>query len=102
MDNAELYPRTGSIFAIDLDTKVMKVIMRNNLACPSDILYDHVNDCLYVAETLENRILRINHMPYGVLNTSVYCHFNGRFGPNALALDDSGYLFVARYEYPTV
>jgi sugar lactone lactonase YvrE len=102
MDNAELYPRIGSLFAIDLDTKVMKAIMKNNMAFPADVIYDNINDCLYVAETLENRVLRISNMPYGVLNASVYCQFNGRLGPNALALDDTGYLFVARYEYPTV
>ncbi len=41
-------------------------------------------------------------MPYGVLNPNIYCQFNGRLGPNTLALDHMGYLFVARYEYPTV
>jgi hypothetical protein len=102
MDTAELYPRTGSLFSIDLDTKVMKPIMKNNIAFPADVVYDSCNNCLYVAETFENRILRINNMPYGVHNPSVYCQFNGRLGPNALALDDTGYLFVARYEYPTV
>ncbi len=46
MDSAKLYPKKWSLFSIDLDSKIMKVIMRKNLSYPADVIYHNVNDCL--------------------------------------------------------
>lgn len=80
----------------------MRPILHNCLSFPSDVLYDQVKGNVYVAETFANRVIRLTQNPYGVYNASIFYQFNGRLGPTALALDEIGNLYVARYEYPIV
>ena len=102
LETSGLFPKTGSIYAVDIESKVMRSIMHKTLSYPADILYDDNTDSLFVAETYENRVLRLTQKPYGVYTPSVFFQFNGRLGPNSLAMDDEGYLFVARYEHQIV
>ena len=55
--------------------------------------------CSYVAELLANRILRFAARPAGVYHQSVFHQFAGRMGPSALAIDEDGNLYVARYDF---
>jgi sugar lactone lactonase YvrE len=52
----------------------------------------------YVAETMQNRVLRFYQQPLGVYHGSVFYQFSGGVGPNALTLDDAGNLYVALYD----
>jgi sugar lactone lactonase YvrE len=97
--NVSVYPSNCSLFMIDLDTKILRPILYNSLSYPSDVIYEPKNGYIYVAETLANRIIRITQNPGGVYNSSVFYQFNGRVGPTAMAIDDSGNLYVARYEF---
>lgn len=97
-ENASLAPFDCSIYAIDLETRVLRRVL-TNLSFINDICYDSTRECLYVAETFMNRVLRLKMNNDGVFHTSVFYQFSGRIGPSALTLDENGNLFVARYEF---
>ena len=69
------------------------------MAYPADIIYEPIIGTGYVAETFANRILRITENPQRIFHTSVFYVFNGRVGPTAIAIDDQGNIYAARYEY---
>ena len=92
----------GSVFLYDFENDLLRPLLLNCLAGPVDICYDDTNDILYVAELYKNRVLRLVQNPIGVFHCSVFHQFSGRFGPNALAIDRIGNLYVSRYEFPTI
>lgn len=94
----QLYPSYGSVFSIDLDSKIIKPILYECLSFPADIVYDYINKCIYVAEMLANRVIRIKTDSSGVYHSTVFYQFSGRIGPRALTIDELGNLYVARYE----
>ena len=89
----------GSIFAIDLGVSMLKPIVYGKLAHPCGVALSPSENCLYVAETLNNRVLRVVIHSSGVYHTSVFHQFSGRLGPSALAVHPSGQLYVARYDF---
>jgi sugar lactone lactonase YvrE len=97
--NAAVYPTTGSLYMIDLDSKIMRPLLHSCLSHPSDVIYEPINGYVYAADTLANRIIRLTQNPSGVYHSSVFFQFSGRVGPTALAVDESGNLYVARYEF---
>lgn len=90
---------SGSIFAIDLGVSMLKPIIYGKLAHPCGLALSPNENVLYVAETLMNRVLRIVIHSSGVYHTSVFHQFSGRLGPTALAVSQSGQLYVARYDF---
>jgi DNA-binding beta-propeller fold protein YncE len=91
---------SGSIFAIDLSVSMLKPVIYNKLAHPSGLALNLSENCVYVAETLMNRVLRIVIHSSGVYHTSVFHQFSGRLGPTALAVSPAtGQLYVARYDF---
>lgn len=89
----------GSIFAIDLGVSMLKPIVYGKLAHPCGLALSPTENVLYVAETLNNRVLRVTIHSSGVYHTSVFHQFSGRLGPTALACSPSGQLYVARYDF---
>ena len=59
LKEANLSNPNGSIFAADLDVMVLKPLVLNCLAYPSGIALSSDANCIFVAETLKNRILRL-------------------------------------------
>jgi sugar lactone lactonase YvrE len=57
---------------------------------------------LYTAETYKNRILKTVIHSEGVYYTSVFYQFSGRFGPTAIAVDQNGLIYVARFDFTDV
>jgi sugar lactone lactonase YvrE len=100
-ETASMSPFDCALYSIDLETRVLKQIL-GNLSFVSDVCYDSVNCCLYLAETFMNRVLRLKQNDDGIYITSVFYQFNGRIGPSTLAVDENGYLYVARYEYSPI
>jgi sugar lactone lactonase YvrE len=96
---SSLFPKNGSVFAIDLDSKIMRPILYKCLSFPSDLLYHSESKCIYVAETFANRILRLKQNEDGVYYSSVFHQFNGRLGPSALTMDEYGNLYVGIYDF---
>jgi sugar lactone lactonase YvrE len=62
----------GSIFAIDLSVSMLKPVIFSKLAHPCGLALNPQENCLFVAETLKNRILRIVIHSSGVYHTSVF------------------------------
>ena len=62
----------GSIFAIDLGVSMLKPIVYSKLAHPCGLALSPQENVLYVAETLQNRILRIVIHSSGVYHTSTF------------------------------
>ena len=89
----------GSVYHIDLNNNIVNPILLNCLAHPSDIVYDEHSGVIYIAETFENRIIRVTQNPSGIFHSSVFHTFNGRIGPTALAIDELGNIYVSRYEF---
>ena len=92
----------GSIFAIDLGVSMLKPILYGKLAHPCGLALSPDENVLYVAETLNNRVLRVVLHSSGVYYTSVFHQFTGRLGPTALAVAPDGKLYVARYDFTDV
>lgn len=55
-----------------------------------------------MAELLANRIVRFVQRPANVYHMSVFYQFSGRMGPSAIAIDEDGNLYVARYDFSGV
>lgn len=54
--------------------------------------------CRYVAEMMNNRLLRYFERPEGVYHGSVFYQFAGGVGPSSVAVDKEGNVFVAHYD----
>lgn len=52
----------------------------------------------YVAEMMENRILRFFQQPAGVFHGSVFYQMSGSVGPSSIALDSTGSLYIGQYD----
>ena len=90
---------TGSIFAIDLGVSMLKPVIVGKLASPGGIAITADEKAIYVAETSMNRILRVVNHASGVYHTSVFHQFSGRFGPTAIAVNEQGQIYVARFDF---
>ena len=87
----------GSVFRYDLENQSIEAVAFGSLSHPSGIAMTPDCKIIYVAETFRNRILRISIRERP--SVSVFKHFQGRLGPTALAVSDSGNLYVARYDF---
>lgn len=99
MGETSIENATGSVFAIDLGVSMLKPIIYGKLAQPCGIALSPNENILYVAETSNNRILRIVIHSSGVYRSSVFHQFSGRFGPTAIAVDSTGLIYVARFDF---
>mmetsp|Transcript_29257 Transcript_29257/g.30369 ORF Transcript_29257/g.30369 Transcript_29257/m.30369 type:complete len:318 (-) Transcript_29257:26-979(-) len=95
----QCYPANGSLFSLDLDTKIITPILYECLSHPNDVAYDYSAKCIYVCETFANRITRVKTSSSGIKYSSVFYQFSGRLGPTSLAIDESGNIYVSRFEY---
>ena len=89
----------GSVYRLDIETKELNPILYNCLAFPSDIYFDNLLQVGYIAETFNNRILRMVENPQGEYHISVFYVFNGRVGPTSITCDDDGNIYVSRFDY---
>ncbi|KAF4708975.1 hypothetical protein FOZ63_004358 [Perkinsus olseni] len=98
----------GSVFAIDPTTGMLLPLAVRSLACPTGLAVTQRQGCpnstaaavLYVAETMNNRVLRFVESPAGsgCYHASVFHQLSGRLGPVALAVSAAGHLFIAHNE----
>lgn len=89
----------GSVFAISPSTQLLIPLCLNTLAHPCGLALSPDERQLYVAETAMNRILRFTQHPPQVFHCSVFHQLSGRFGPTALAVSDTGDLYVAHFDF---
>lgn len=90
---------TGSVFATDLDTMTLKPLAYQCLAFPSGIGVSSDGKIVYVAETLNNRILRFAQSQGGQQHASVFRRLGARLGPTCLAVSPNNFLYVVRYDF---
>jgi sugar lactone lactonase YvrE len=89
----------GSVFAINPSTHLLIPLCLHTLAHPSGLALSPDEKNIYVAETAMNRVLRFSQHPPGVFHCSVFHQLSGRFGPTALAVRETGEIFVAHYDF---
>jgi sugar lactone lactonase YvrE len=91
----------GSVFCINPTTQILTPLCLNKLASPCGVALSPDEKTLYVAETAMNRILRFTQHPQGsrVFHGSVFHQLSGRFGPTALAVSQSGEIFVGHFDF---
>ena len=89
----------GSVFAADLDLMILKPLAYRSMAHPSGIAISNDGKVIFVAETLQNRIIRFAQSPSGVHHASVFAEFTARLGPTCLAMSPNNFLYVARFDF---
>ena len=98
-ESTSLNKPEGSVFNIDIKTGTVMPILLNCLAYPSDIYFDNILGIGYIAETFNNRIIKITENPQGVYHCSVFYVFSGRVGPTSITCDKDANIYVSRFEY---
>lgn len=92
----------GSLFLISPDAfgnqPLLRPISLETLAFPAGLALSPNEKFIYVAEMLQNRVLRYFESPDGVYKASVFFQFSGGVGPVALDVDSSGNLYVAHFD----
>merc|ERR1712070_1345219 len=78
---------------------MLKPVIFGKLAHPCGVALSPAENALFVCETLKNRILRVVIHSSGVFHTSVFHQFSGRLGPTSIAINESGHLYVARFDF---
>eukprot|EP00741_Cyanophora_paradoxa_P010527 tig00000158_g10179.t1 len=90
----------GSVFVVVAEGQILQPICYESLAHPSGIALSRNQQTLFVAETLQNRVLRLAQRPAGVFHASVFHQFSGGLGPTAVAVDPvRGDVCVARCDF---
>lgn len=95
-----LHNKIGSLFMVSNGggAQMLRPVSLENLASPSGVALSPDGKFVYVAETMNNRILRFFQKPDGVYHASVFYQLQGRVGPTALVCDSQGCLYVGHYD----
>src|SRR5690554_1817911 len=90
----------GSLFRIAHTPSVQLLlpITYETLAYPWGVATSPDGKFIFVAETMQNRVIRYFQQPSGVYHGSVFLQLSGRIGPSVLACDQQGSLYVAHYD----
>ena len=104
MGETSLVSPKGSVFCVEVADQLLKPLALECLAHPSGVAVSPDGKIVYVAETMNNRILRFVKQKHGVFLSSVFHQFSGGFGPTALSYVNDpqakmSYLLVARFDF---
>ena len=91
---------TGSLYMISNGggTQMLRPVSLENLANPCGVAVSPDGKFVYVAEMMNNRILRFFQKPDGVYHCSVFYQLQGRVGPSSIAVDKQGCLYIGHYD----
>lgn len=95
----QCYPANGSLYCLELDTKIVTPILNKCLSHPNDVQYDANSNSIFICETFANRIIRVKTSKSGIKYSSIFYQFSGRLGPSAITIDEQGLIYVARFEF---
>ena len=97
-----LHCAKGSLFMITSGagggSQMLKPISLENLAYPSGVALSPCGKYVYVAEMMNNRVLRFFQKPEGVFHGSVFYQCAGRVGPSAVVCDRQGSIYIGQYD----
>lgn len=91
----------GSIFLISADGQLLQPLVLEALAHPCALALGLDERVVFVAEKMQNRLLRLVQRPTGVYHCSVFYQFSGYMGPSGIARDAQGNLYVTRFDLAT-
>ena len=77
----------GSIFLISADGQLLQPLVLESLAHPCALALGLDERVIFVAEQMQNRVLRLVQRPTGVYHCSVFYQFSGYLGPSGIARD---------------
>lgn len=91
---------TGSLFMITNTTtgQILRPLALETLAYPAGLALSPNGKLIYVAEQMTNRILRFTQKPEGAYHASVFYQISGGIGPNSIACDKKGNLYVGIFD----
>jgi len=89
----------GSIFLISADGQLLQPLLLEALAHPCALALGLDERVIFVAEKMQNRLLRLVQRPAGVYHCSVFHQLSGGLGPSGIARDPQGNLYVTRYDF---
>lgn len=95
-----LHDPTGRLFRVKANGKVECLL--NNIPSPNGLVMNIEEDTLYLAVTRANAIWRVPLTDDGAAKVGVYIQLSGGVGPDGLALDEKGGLWVAHAGLGTV
>lgn len=86
----------GNIYRLSAQGELK--LFASKLAFPNGIVISRDGKDLWVAITRKNRILRYGIDEHGnILRSSIFCQLSGGWGPDGMALDVAGNLYVAHF-----
>ncbi|TYZ60007.1 hypothetical protein PybrP1_002198 [[Pythium] brassicae (nom. inval.)] len=93
----------GSVFSISTSPsggQILRPLALKCLAHPCGVATTLADPTvLFVAEMMQNRVLRLSQRPGGAHHVSVFHQFAGGMGPSCVACDASGSVFVGHYDF---
>ncbi|KAL3665036.1 hypothetical protein V7S43_009673 [Phytophthora oleae] len=102
MGETTLEKPRGSVFCIVSSPsggQVLRPLVMECLAHPWGIAIDSDTGALFVAETMQNRILRLQQRPSNAYHASVFYQFSGGMGPSGVACGADGTIYVGHYDF---
>jgi len=91
----------GSLFEIDLGEMLIQALTLHSLAYPTGLALSLDEKNLYVCETCSNRLVRFIVAEKESRKQNVFHQFEGRFGPTAVTIANSGNIYVGRFDFAT-
>ena len=90
-----LHDPTGAVYRFDLKTGRLDCLM-DNVPSPNGLVVDERKSVLFVAATRDNAVWRAPLLPDGsVTKVGRFCALFGTSGPDGIALDRDGRVYVA-------
>uniref|UniRef100_K3W8A4 SMP-30/Gluconolactonase/LRE-like region domain-containing protein n=1 Tax=Globisporangium ultimum (strain ATCC 200006 / CBS 805.95 / DAOM BR144) TaxID=431595 RepID=K3W8A4_GLOUD len=103
MGETTLEKPRGSIFSICTSPsggQILRPLALECLAHPSGITASPADPkILFVAEMMQNRIVRLCQRPSNTYHLNVFYQFAGGLGPSCIACDGHGKLYVGHYDF---
>ncbi|DAZ98825.1 TPA: hypothetical protein N0F65_000981 [Lagenidium giganteum] len=92
----------GSVFCIAASSngsQLLRPVILDALAHPCGLAASEDGKVMFVAELMQNRVLRIVQRPPNAHHVSVFYQFSGGMGPSCVVVDAHNILYVGHYDF---